>query len=173
MHWSVKVAAFAWGVTGTISPTDQNVQRRQNPWTIGQTVQTSSGPVQGHDAEDATTVSEYLGIPYARPPIGGLRFQPPSLYNGTNTINGTSFGYMCLQAGTFLDGKYQRRRRDARLDTTAAGKVVLEEFDGTIPQDEDCLTLNVWTKPQTGEVKKAVMVWILGRYPTFNLKAHT
>jgi carboxylesterase type B len=28
--------------------------------------------------------------------------------------------------------------------------------------DEDCLTLNVWTKPQSGESKKAVMVWIYG-----------
>jgi carboxylesterase type B len=27
---------------------------------------------------------------------------------------------------------------------------------------EDCLYLNVWTKPQTGEAKKAVMVWIYG-----------
>jgi carboxylesterase type B len=28
--------------------------------------------------------------------------------------------------------------------------------------NEDCLTLNVWTKPQTGEKKKAVMIWIYG-----------
>jgi Carboxylesterase family len=28
--------------------------------------------------------------------------------------------------------------------------------------NEDCLTLNVWTKPQIGEQKKAVMVWIYG-----------
>jgi len=27
---------------------------------------------------------------------------------------------------------------------------------------EDCLTLNVWTKPQIGESKKAVMLWIYG-----------
>jgi carboxylesterase type B len=27
---------------------------------------------------------------------------------------------------------------------------------------EDCLTLNVWTKPQTGEAKKAVLLWIYG-----------
>jgi hypothetical protein len=27
---------------------------------------------------------------------------------------------------------------------------------------EDCLKLNVWTKPQIGEAKKAVMVWIYG-----------
>jgi cholinesterase len=27
---------------------------------------------------------------------------------------------------------------------------------------EDCLYLNVWTKPQTGDAKKAVLVWIYG-----------
>ena len=31
------------------------------------------------------------------------------------------------------------------------------------PQDEDCLYVNVWTKPQTGEEKKAAMVnsWLM------------
>jgi cholinesterase len=28
--------------------------------------------------------------------------------------------------------------------------------------DEDCLNLNVWTKPQVGEAKKAVLVWLYG-----------
>jgi len=27
---------------------------------------------------------------------------------------------------------------------------------------EDCLTLNVWTKPQTGDARKAVLLWIYG-----------
>jgi cholinesterase len=27
---------------------------------------------------------------------------------------------------------------------------------------EDCLTLNIWTKPQTGEAGKAVLFWIYG-----------
>ena len=35
---------------------------------------------------------------------------------------------------------------------------------------EDCLTLNIWTKPQTGEKDKAVLLWIFGGgmrlYPT-------
>jgi hypothetical protein len=31
---------------------------------IGQTVQTSSGPVQGHSASGCSDVSEYLGIPF-------------------------------------------------------------------------------------------------------------
>ena len=29
-------------------------------------------------------------------------------------------------------------------------------------QSEDCLTVNIWTKPQTGEAKKAVLFWIYG-----------
>ena len=34
----------------------------------------------------------------------------------------------------------------------------------TPPNDtsEDCLTLNVWTKPQNGEAKKAVLLFIYG-----------
>jgi carboxylesterase type B len=30
------------------------------------------------------------------------------------------------------------------------------------PYSEDCLNLNVWTKPQTGDASKAVLVWIYG-----------
>jgi carboxylesterase type B len=31
-----------------------------------------------------------------------------------------------------------------------------------IPVSEDCLSLNIWTKPQAGDKRKAVMVWIHG-----------
>lgn len=54
---------------------------------MGQIVDTTSGPVQGHAASNQTDVSEYLGIPYAQPPVGNLRFQPPVRYNGSATIN--------------------------------------------------------------------------------------
>jgi len=65
--------------------------KRGSNWTIGQTVQTSSGPVQGHAALGATDVSEYLGIPFAQPPLDDLRFAAPVRYNGTSAINGTDF----------------------------------------------------------------------------------
>lgn len=61
------------------------------PWTVGQTVQTTSGPVDGHGASVASHVSEYLGIPYAQPPVGALRFHPPVRYKGTTKIGGKSF----------------------------------------------------------------------------------
>lgn len=60
-------------------------------WTIGQIVQTSSGPVEGHAASKARGVSEYLGIPYAEPPVGRRRFQAPVPYSGTSKIDGSRF----------------------------------------------------------------------------------
>jgi cholinesterase len=41
------------------------------------TVKTTNGKVTGHFAAGSATVLEYLGVPYARPPVGDLRFAPP------------------------------------------------------------------------------------------------
>lgn len=57
---------------------------------VGQTIQTSSGPVNGHAATVNTNVSAYLGIPYADPPVGNLRFMPPVRYKGNASISGSS-----------------------------------------------------------------------------------
>jgi carboxylesterase type B len=35
-------------------------------------------------------------------------------------------------------------------------------LEATASQSEDCLTLNIWTKPQVGEEKKPVLVWLHG-----------
>jgi cholinesterase len=46
---------------------------------------------------------------------------------------------------------------------TAAGfQVIADASEVGIKMSEDCLTLNIWTKPQTGEPNKAVMLWIYG-----------
>ncbi|GKT78200.1 carboxylesterase [Colletotrichum tofieldiae] len=116
------------------------------PWTIGQSVQTTSGPVQGHAASGAVQVSEYLGIPYAQPPIGTLRFQPPAKFVGSSTINGSSFPTV---NATLPDGF-------ATLGVPASAVSVLTVLADAGPQSEDCLTLNI------GDPKKAVLVWIHG-----------
>lgn len=55
-------------------------------WEIGQTVRTSSGYVEGHASSWKNQVSEYLGIPYAKPPVKGLRFEAPVKYNGVRKV---------------------------------------------------------------------------------------
>src|SRR5436305_8664400 len=46
--------------------------------------------------------------------------------------------------------------------TAAGAQTVEDNAEIGTKTSEDCLTLNIWTKPQTGESKKAVIVWIYG-----------
>jgi len=64
------------------------IEQRQTNWTVGQVVQTTSGPVTGHAAKNDSQVSEYLGIPFAKTPIGDLRFAAPVAFNGTAPLPG-------------------------------------------------------------------------------------
>lgn len=66
-------------------------QRQASNWTIGQTVQTSSGSVSGHASNDSAQVSEYLGIPFGQAPIGNLRFAAPVRFNGTAPLSGSKY----------------------------------------------------------------------------------
>lgn len=87
----MKTTSLVSLVLRTANCTATTLLERQSNFTVGQTVQTSSGPVQGHAASNATEVSEYLGIPYALPPVGDLRWAAPQNFTGNTTINGTSF----------------------------------------------------------------------------------
>ena len=60
-------------------------------FTVGQGVQTSSGLVLGKPASSRTQVSQYLGIPFAQPPLGGLRFAAPQAFSSSGTINATAY----------------------------------------------------------------------------------
>ncbi|KAH8702209.1 Alpha/Beta hydrolase protein [Talaromyces proteolyticus] len=127
-------------------------------WTIGQVVQTSSGSVFGHPASVYQEVSEYLGIPYAVPPVGNLRWTTPQMFSGTDPINGTDYGFSCPAVIQPTD-----LSNFPRLNVTTSGLTYLSLLSQTGDKfDEDCITINVWTKPQSGEVKKAVLVWIYG-----------
>jgi carboxylesterase type B len=54
-------------------------------------INTSSGCVVGHSAHQEPGVTEYLGIPYAKPPLGELRFTPPQKLTSTAIIAGHEF----------------------------------------------------------------------------------
>lgn len=104
------------------------------------------GQVQGVKA-DIKGVYVYRGIPYAAPPIKGLRWkapQPVVPWEGVKIAD--KFGHPGYQAVHYPGGY-----------TTEWG------YGDESPYSEDCLYLNVWTKAP-GEVNKKlpVALWIHG-----------
>jgi para-nitrobenzyl esterase len=100
-------------------------------------VKTRSGMVEG---KDDGTVRAFLGIPYAAPPVGELRWKAPApTAKWTGVRKTTEFGAHCMQGNVFGDMVF----RDPG-------------------PSEDCLTLNVWVPSKPGSAKLPVMVWIYG-----------
>ncbi|HEV7734771.1 MAG TPA: carboxylesterase family protein [Candidatus Binatia bacterium] len=59
------------------------------------TVQTADGPVTGAVTD---TISSFLGLPYAAPPVGELRWRPPQARSPWSTpLDATTFGTTCPQ----------------------------------------------------------------------------
>jgi para-nitrobenzyl esterase len=80
---------------------------------------------------------EYLGIPYAAPPTGALRFMPPQPASGwSSPRTAMSFGPSCPQATAAL---------------VAPGNT-----------SEDCLTVNVYTPQAAPPGPVPVMVFLHG-----------
>lgn len=143
---------------------------RQATWIVGQAVNTTSGLITGHAAKNATGVSEYLGIPFAAPPVGNLRFQPPNAQVPANTgPRGATFGPACQSVGLGAPPPAGAAGSNASAaaappamafppNLTPAGQALLIAMGAMPAVSEDCLYLNVWTAPQVGEQKKAVMV---------------
>jgi hypothetical protein len=79
-----------------------NANSKAQSWTVGQPVKTTSGWVTGEAAPGALNVSAYLGIPYAQPPLGDLRFAAPRKYRGNGNITATKFVSFDLSFISFL-----------------------------------------------------------------------
>lgn len=111
---------------------------------------THLGEVQG--AQDATASTwSWKGIPYAKPPVGALRWQPPQepdAWTGARTA--TAFGNACAQYGRIY-GPGANNRYDETIGTT------LNQAVGS----EDCLYLNVW-RPATTDENLPVIVFLHG-----------
>lgn len=57
-------------------------------------VNTTSGVVQGHVIDNRPQVVEYLGVPYAKPPIEDLRFAPQK----ASMVQMSSMGLLMVSA---------------------------------------------------------------------------
>jgi len=84
-------------------------------------------------------IHTFLGIPYAKPPVGPLRWhapEPPERWEGVRPAK--QFGPIAIQ-------------------TTGACFTLRETR-----QSEDCLSLNIWTASLDREAFQPVMLWIHG-----------
>jgi para-nitrobenzyl esterase len=91
-------------------------------------------------------VAAFKGIPYAAPPVGGLRWrapQPVAAWKGVKKAD--HFGPACMQNPLKPGSFYQ-----------------LEFYRQTEPISEDCLFLNVWVPPATAKEAAPVLLWIHG-----------
>ncbi|KAH8593064.1 cholinesterase [Bisporella sp. PMI_857] len=130
---------------------------------IGQPVNTTVGRVQGRKSDLRPLVSTYLGIPFAEPPLGDLRFAAPvAAATSNSTIKATAF-VSPVRGRNLLNCPCNRIPEAPEYVGGPAGTRILHALAlNDDAQDEDCLTINVWTKPQTGEAKKAVLFWVYG-----------
>ncbi|WP_082733571.1 carboxylesterase/lipase family protein [Sphingobium sp. CCH11-B1] len=90
----------------------------------------SGGAIVGTRQAD---VDEYLGVPFAAPPVGALRWRPPQPVSPWTGLRETrSFSPACAQNVSWV----------------------------SIPKSEDCLYLNVWAPHEAKDLP--VIVWIHG-----------
>ncbi|XP_064475859.1 acetylcholinesterase-like [Ornithodoros turicata] len=108
------------------------------------TVYTTGGWIRGAvERIRGIPIGRFLGIPYAKPPLGSLRYRPPEPASPWQGVLETKeFRAACAQAnGSFPP------------DTPGL-------VDKRIVS-EDCLFLNIWA-PQTCTKRKSIVIWIHG-----------
>jgi para-nitrobenzyl esterase len=101
---------------------------------------TEAGPIQGfkkQSVKEDLTIDCFLGIPYAAPPVGALRWKSPQPLENWNEIRS------CF---------------DFNADFPQAPNPLFRAPH----QSEDCLYLNVWAPELKNDLKLPVMVWFHG-----------
>ncbi|MBT9528269.1 MAG: carboxylesterase family protein [Rhizobacter sp.] len=112
---------------------------------------THLGTVIGSDLSATSGTYAWKGIPFARAPVGDLRWRAPAEAEPWTTPRyAQTFGNACASAGR-LYGPGLNNRYDATIGSTL----------GQTVGSEDCLYLNVW-RPASAATNLPVIVWVHG-----------
>ena len=112
---------------------------------------TQYGRVKGVDDTAKSGTYFWKGVPFARPPVGALRWKAPvepEAWSGTRETR--TFGNACLQ-----NGRIYGPGANNTYDSTIASTL------NTPVGSEDCLTLNIW-RPANGDLGLPVILFIYG-----------
>lgn len=125
-------ARFRWAV-GALALMLVTGMSAHNAFAASPPVATAHGEIRGTIQNG---VNRFLGIPYAAPPVGELRWMPPQPPRSYGSLEAKNYGSACPQVTT------------------------LGPFAGPTSANEDCLFLNVFTT----DVKAShpVIVWVHG-----------
>lgn len=106
----------------------------------GLVVETTAGKLRGLVGDRGVRV--FKGVPFARPPVGALRFRPPQPAEPWAGVRDAArFGPIAVQSPS-----------------------PVEQLFGAadVATSEDCLYLNVWTPGVGDGARRPVMVWVHG-----------
>ena len=102
-------------------------------------VKTANGIVEA-SSESSPGIRAFKGVPFASPPVGDLRWQPPQpVKNWKGVRKASQFGPRCMQRPIFSDMKFRSNG-----------------------MSEDCLYLNIWTPAKSGKERLPVLVYFYG-----------
>jgi acetylcholinesterase len=110
-------------------------------------IQTDIGTITGTTQWQYPDVAQFLGVPFAEPPIGNLRWLPPSPKSPIGSFDASQQSPACPQFESSIPSVYNT---DAREFLIIPGLT-----------SEDCLTLNIWA-PLNATEPLPVLVWIYG-----------
>lgn len=132
------------GLAGAAPPIDGAGTKPEAGRSPTRALQVEGGTIRGLLEGTERDIEVYRGIPYAAPPVGGLRWKHPERvvpWQGTRDC--FEFGAACPQI-------------------TLALFATLPEMALRAPTSEDCLYLNVWTPVRRNAQKLPVLYWIHG-----------
>ena len=144
MTWTVRTAAacaaFAvLALAGCGGDNSSPVERR-----------TEFGVVVGENDASTNGTYNWKGIPFAKAPVGDLRWKAPVDPDPWSTRDAKAFGNACVQSGR-LYGPGSNNQYDATIGTTL----------GQTVGAEDCLYLNIW-RPSNSASPRPVVVFVHG-----------